>query len=269
MCWQELQQAVSTGLMHDSRIYWWPILPRCLPGSVISVYPRIKEMASKQFRAAKARLLMPELPELGSIDDLQKARALELMALICDVFDISEPVLLRQLVQIVLLVIPSSDLCYQLCSDVLARGPSFLSRSLTEHTLKLRVFRDLLKMFLPAEEWIELERTGVLADRYLNLFFVNLFSPLLPAHMVLRIVDMFLLEGVIVLHRMGLGLFVMQRELLLSAGYVSLPPFPPPAPVSSVCEIERLRMCGRGSQRPREGLLLVTSMSVPGGQGSE
>ena len=37
-----LKRELRAGLMADARVYWWPLLPRILPGSNITSYPKIK-----------------------------------------------------------------------------------------------------------------------------------------------------------------------------------------------------------------------------------
>jgi hypothetical protein len=200
--------------MIDGRMFWWPILPRILPGTVLNSSPNIKELASKRYKSAKSKLLMNDVPETKSIVELQKARCFELTLLLCDAFDITEPALLRKFAKVIILTIPSSDICFQLCCDVLSRGHSFISRNFAEQQIKLWVFRELVQNYFSAEDHEHIERIQALSDPFLNLIFADYFTTLLPPYHVMRIFDMFLLDGSIVLHRIGLGLLYKYKSLL-------------------------------------------------------
>ena len=63
----------------------------------------------------------------------------------------------------------------------------------------------MVKAYLP-KTYLSLTTIGALDERYLNLMFVDFFVEILPENLVLRIVDAYLLEGVKVLYRFGLGL---------------------------------------------------------------
>lgn len=200
--------------MSESRIYWWPILPRVLPGTALTSPPHIKESASKHYKTAKSKLLMNDVLETKSIAELQKARCFEITLLLCDTYDITEPALVRKFVKVIILTIPSSDICFQLCCEVLARGRSFISRNYAEQQIKLWVFRELVRTYFTSEEYEHMERIQALTDSFLNLIFADFFTTLLPPQHVMRIFDMFLLEGSLVLVRIGLGLIHMYRPLL-------------------------------------------------------
>lgn len=66
-------------------------------------------------------------------------------------------------------------------------------------------FKEMLKKYLP-KTYLSLTTIGALDDKYLNLMFVDFFIEILPENLVLRIMDAYLLEGVKVLYRFGLGL---------------------------------------------------------------
>ena len=63
----------------------------------------------------------------------------------------------------------------------------------------------MVKAYLP-KTYLSLTTIGALDEKYLNLMFVDFFVEILPENLVLRIVDAYLLEGVKVLYRFGLGL---------------------------------------------------------------
>ena len=66
-------------------------------------------------------------------------------------------------------------------------------------------FKEMVKAYLP-KTYLSLTTIGALDEKYLNLMFVDFFVEILPENLVLRIVDAYLLEGVKVLYRFGLGL---------------------------------------------------------------
>jgi len=63
----------------------------------------------------------------------------------------------------------------------------------------------MLRNYLP-KTYLSLTTIGALDEKYLNLMFKDFFTEILPENLVLRIVDAYLLEGVKVLYRFGLGL---------------------------------------------------------------
>jgi hypothetical protein len=214
----DLKKELRQGLMSDARIYWWPFLPRILPGSRINMYPKIKEICVQKYEWAKANF--KDLPSLFEVAN-EKDRTYEIMLLLGSQYDLEEPGLVVPVVGMLSLFIPSPEIVFGAACDILDRQDWFVSPTAARHRMKLFSFRQLVANFLPKEAF-KLESIGALEDDYLNLIFLDFFLPLLPAIYCAKIFDIFLLEGNKVLHRFGLALIAMckgklETEVITSA----------------------------------------------------
>jgi hypothetical protein len=224
--YHDLKPLLHTGLMPEARLFWWPLLPRVTPKSTLRSDPKIKAIATALYLKTKARhfpegekevLLLPGIDiSLNHADNIQTVyseRVGELLSLLSVLYDLPEPGLLTPLLGILVRMIPSIDLCLQVCFDILSRREWFISLSSVEHRLNLFSFKELLKNNLP-DEYRALEDAGALLPASLDLIFVHFFQPLLPFQSVARVLDCYLLEGVSVLFNLGLGLIFLNRDLV-------------------------------------------------------
>jgi len=216
IAYNDLKSDLRSGLTADARLYWWPLLPRVLSGTTITSYPDIKDIAAKRYKWAKEQEIGTSKSEHTEIHDIQSDRCEEIMTLLIKMHDLEEPGLIKPLVNILVLMMPNIDICFQTCCDILARPDWFISPTAVNHRLKLFTFKELVKKYMP-KEFNTLDRIGALGAEYLNLIFIDLFSSLLPMPDVARIMDSFLLEGLKILHRYGLGLIHMHRDFLHSS----------------------------------------------------
>lgn len=218
LSYDDLKKQLRGGLMADARIYWWPYLPRILPNTFISTYPNIKDSAVKRYNWAKEKL---QLKSHSSVDSrrysdeelIKDERTHDIMSLLMDQYVLEEPGLIKTFVMILVRIIPSADVCFSTCCDVLARPDWYISPNAVNHRLKLYAFTELVKKYLPKQA-AQLEAIGGLQEECLNLLFVEYFFTLLPTPDVARIMDCFLLEGSKIIHRFGLGIIYMYRSVL-------------------------------------------------------
>jgi hypothetical protein len=143
---------------------------------------------------------------------LYSERVAELINLLTVLHDIPEPGLISPLLGVLVRMIPSIDLCLQVCVDILSRRDWYVSLCTPDHRLSQYAFKTLLKKHLP-EEYSALEDTGALVPECLDLMFVHLFQSLLPFGGVARILDCYLLEGSSVLFDLGLGMIRLNRDI--------------------------------------------------------
>ena len=237
--YKDLRKELRVGLMPEARLFWWPILPRVLPKSTIKKDPNVKRIATSLFLKTKA--MLPETRErlrtqsnlqclshtvlAETLKSLYADRVEELLNMIFVLYDIPEPGLLYPFLGALVLIIPSIDLCLQLCFDILNRKEWFISLTSEDHRLCLISFRKLLKKNF-SDEYSVLDESGALHDECLNLIFVDFFQTILPFENVVRVLDCYVLEGQQVLFNLGLGIIYLNRDLLetslLSKGYVRI-----------------------------------------------
>lgn len=64
---------------------------------------------------------------------------------------------------------------------------------------------------------IKLKKMGVLPDFYATAWFLTFYILILPFNTVLRIMDIFLLEGFKIIYRIGLAIFKLKEKKLMAA----------------------------------------------------
>lgn len=79
-------------------------------------------------------------------------------------------------------------------------------------------FREILKRFMP-HTFSALRTIGALDDKYLSMMFVDYFVELIPSHILLPLLDAYLLEGVKVLFRYALSLIVGYKAAIKSGEF--------------------------------------------------
>jgi hypothetical protein len=239
IAYDDLKKDIRCGLSAEARQLWWPILPSIQPGAEILTAPNIKELSEKKYLWAKERVSHHPLSSGASssletgVDD-RCDRIDEILALLIHMYDLKEPGLVKTYVSILVLMIPSVDICFHTCCATLDRPDWFISPTAVNHRLKLYTFKELVRKYLP-KQYSRLERIGGLGSEFLNLLFIDLFFSLMPTPDVMRVMDAFLLEGTKVIHRFGLGIIFINRDLLEGEGIrfgqspLSLPPSLPPS----------------------------------------
>jgi hypothetical protein len=223
--YEDLKKDIRCGLSAEARQLWWPILPSIQPGAEILTAPNIKELSEKKYLWAKDRALSHHQAVLDSsngtgIDD-RCDRIDEILSLLIHMYDLKEPGLVKTYVSILVLMIPSVDICFHTCCATLDRPDWFISPTAVNHRLKLYTFKELVRKYLP-KQYTRLERIGGLSSEFLNLLFIDLFFSLMPTPDVMRVMDAFLLEGTKVIHRFGLGIIYINRDLLEGEGIGSV-----------------------------------------------
>jgi hypothetical protein len=224
--YEDLKKDIRCGLTAEARQFWWPILPTIQQGEDILSLPNIQELSNKRYLWAKqhSNHHSPAQDE-GTLRDDRYDRIDEILSLLISMYDLKEPGLVKTYVSILVLMIPSVDICFHTCCATLDRPDWFISPTAVNHRLKLYTFKELVKKYLPKEA-LKLERIGGLNSEFLNLLFIDLFFSLMPTPDVMRVMDSFLLEGTKIIHRFGLGLIFLNRDLLEAEGIRSPPPSP-------------------------------------------
>jgi hypothetical protein len=224
--YDDLTHQLYHGLMVGARVIWWPILPH-IPSSqpLITTYPKMKENSIKRYVWVRERALSTDSQEMihqndyKTLQEVNQSRYYEIVLLLSEMIDFDQ-ILMKQLITMVIHVIPSNDICFHLCSTILtSRKGYWVASNYNEHQFHLQIFYEIMKTYLiqfPSFEitFDQLISYRILDDVFLNHIFLNLFTTLLPIGHCLRIMDMFLLEGKIVLYRFGMGLIYHYLHLL-------------------------------------------------------
>lgn len=232
--YKELKEQLENGLINDSRVIWWPILPQINNYEIISNIPNIKENSIKRYLWVRQRALSLDnsnndhnnnnynykesYKDYLSLNEVNENRIKEILLLLSEVFDYEYDIL-KNIIRIIILVIPSNDICFHLCSNIISLKKNYwIPLNYNEHQLRLQIFHEVLKDYLLLQDYgikyDDLIKYGILKDIFLNHIFLNFFLTLLPYGSVLRIMDMFLLEGSVILHRFGMGLIIHYLYLL-------------------------------------------------------
>ena len=95
--------------------------------------------------------------------------------------------------------------------------PDYYSPTLLGLRTEQAVFAELLAWKLPRLS-AHLEKHAVVAELFVTRWFVAIFANALPVETTLRVWDAFLLEGVKVLHRIGLAVLRVAEPRLLACG---------------------------------------------------
>lgn len=88
------------------------------------------------------------------------------------------------------------------------------------HHCMLHTYKELLNKHAP-KTFTVLNTIGALDSRYLNLMFVDMFVEILPEHVVLTMMDAYLLEGLKVFYRFGIALVLGYKAQLKAGKYAS------------------------------------------------
>lgn len=229
MSWQRvpigyssLKQLLRNGLKtNESRNYWWPILTDVKSQAYINEYPDVIEAAEKLHV-----LISEPLLDHKSMSKIQPTEETELIENVAknliyvlkrnkkieevDYFQSISRILVKELRRI--------DVCYMIASNLLGNQDKFCAVSYEGNHCNIFAFKEMLKNYLP-KTYLSLTTIGALDEKYLNLMFVDFFTEILPENLVLRIVDAYLLEGVKVLYRFGLGLIKGYKNLIKTGKY--------------------------------------------------
>lgn len=236
--YKELRHLLREGLMPEARLFWWPLLPRVKPKETLKKDPKMKAIATALYIKTKAMIHQPPSfpytsatdsvplppvmsPQMSSsrtrsesLNAVYSERVHELLELLRVLHDLPEPGLLLPLLGVLVRMIPSIDLCLQVCFDITSRQEWFIALTSEDHRLHQFTFKELLKKSLPAQH-AALDEAGALSAINLNLIFIDFFQSLLPFQTVVRVLDCYLLEGIRVLIDFGLAMVLLNSDLAL------------------------------------------------------
>ena len=107
-----------------------------------------------------------------------------------------------------------SEACtYLTLREMVQAGHKFLCLSRVKYFAACRTFGDMLKRFYPKTAK-EMESIGALSPVGLEPIFGRFFIPVLPYRYVVRIFDLYAMEGLEVIFRFGIALLAMHKKIL-------------------------------------------------------
>eukprot|EP01035_Chromulina_nebulosa_P008085 gene8085-10944_t len=229
MSWQRvpigytsLKQLLRNGLKtNDSRNYWWPILTGVKLQSAINEYPDVIGSAEKlHLIIAEPLLDHKSMSKIQPTDETEliESVAKNILYVLKRNKKIDDTEFFLAITRILVKELRRIDVCYMIASDLLANQEKYCAISYEGNRYNSFAFKEMVKAYLP-KTYLSLTTIGALDEKYLNLMFVDFFVEILPENLVLRIVDAYLLEGVKVLYRFGLGLIKGYKSLIKTGKY--------------------------------------------------
>ena len=179
-----LRRVLRAGLSHQARQQWWPSLPRIPDGDGINSFQNIQELATNRLKWADSTR---EFDNKGSTLEQKVAYVVQLLN---NQYHMSDPDLLMPLIQFVTKELIDIAAAFSTLCDVCDRGEWFFAVEPSQHRVRLETFRVLLERN-NSGLYGTLKRIGALEDRFLNIFFINLFVDVFPDESVMRTVSFF------------------------------------------------------------------------------
>ena len=103
------------------------------------------------------------------------------------------------------------DTCSSIFDDILAAPDRYMYPSIPDHSIRLLAFRETIRAVMP-KTYACLQQLDGLADQHLNKIFVGIFFELLPRQYAMRILDLYMCSGEIVLFRYGVAIITMFKS---------------------------------------------------------
>jgi hypothetical protein len=227
-----LQEQCRLGLTVEGRQYWWPYIPRIRPDSdIITHYPALTEFSKMKFKLAKEKSaynrrsgisevfgeerLSQKFNRDTTVFHVSPEQVAEILTLLADLYDIVDIGLFEPLTIIISSVIQNHELCFHIMCDIIERCNWYGIITLSKHNLKLYTFKSLIETYMNSS-YKYLMEINALDVEYLNAIFIDHFSSILPHELLFRVMDIYLVEGVKVLHRVGLGILYLCRDIISS-----------------------------------------------------
>ena len=110
------------------------------------------------------------------------------------------------------------DLVFFLTLEILEVPSKYLQPTNESRFVVHSTFRKLLEEYMP-QTYVSLSSLGALDDRYLSMMFQYFFFELVTQRQALRLVGLYLFEGVKALYRYGLALIKGYKALIKGASY--------------------------------------------------
>ena len=177
------------------RKVWWPVLVRVASKQSLETFPDIATYAKKKYTwglcLGASITKDPIGPIFLSWDEAPaESVAYNTIRLLVQCYDMEDPGLIQPLVMCLARTITNSAICFTICCDLIDRRDWFINPSSISHRLKLCAFKEILKRRIP-QTYSTLTALGALAEQYLNLIYVDLFTTLIPTQYADRIVRFF------------------------------------------------------------------------------
>ena len=192
----DLRQQVRGGILQSEadRRKWWPIIVRVTNKDDITKLPDITELSRRRYTWA-IQAGMPEgeakediVVNLNWNEDTSGALAEKVLRQLIQQYHMQEPGLIYPFLNILTRVVSNTAMAYSMMCDFLDRPGWYITPDPLNHRIKLHIFRELTKRYM-IRTYTILDQIGALKDEFLNLIFIDFFTPILPIAAIYHIVS--------------------------------------------------------------------------------
>ena len=221
--YNQIKHLVRSGLYNESgsegsrsRAEWWPVLSSLKKVSHLSIGlndTELNNMAEQLLRLAKKDETKVAL--YNTTNDLN-TKAEIIYEIECNINKSIEHPIKPFIIEILKHIVvcesnPAKSL--MIINNITTNTKKYLTPTVKAYGTILYTFKKLLEKFMPQTYAVMMSR-GDLADKYLNLFFIDFFNKLVSNEIVNRILDSFLCEGFKVLYRYALAFLQVHKAYI-------------------------------------------------------
>ena len=221
--YDQIKHLVRDGLQNESnseglrsRTDWWPILSSLKKVSHLSIGLNDIELSNTAEQLLKlARKDEAKVAEYSSTTDIN-ARSEIIYEIECNIDKSIEHQMKPFIIEILKHIVvfennPAKSL--MIINNITTNTKKYFTPTVAAYGTILYTFKKLLEKFMPQTYAVMMSR-GDLADKYLNLFFIDFFGKLVPNETVNRILDSFLCEGFKILYRYALAFLQVHKAYI-------------------------------------------------------
>ena len=180
----------GAGLSRQEREFWWPVLVRADEGEDTRAYPNPQLAHARLVDAAKSTGIQP----LGD----GTLTIIHVFHVIIRKFGIQEPKYIRRLFRLISDEMAShpfqAAVVYCIFESICSKNNKFMQMTMLDLHIKERIFVQLLQQKTP-KTYEKLVRIKAIDTQYLHQIFFVFFDPLFTKDSIVRVIDIYLLEG--------------------------------------------------------------------------
>jgi len=219
----QIKHLVRSGLQYDSgseglrsRVEWWPVLSSIEKTSILALSTTDEQqnvIADRLLRLAKKD--ETKIALYNTTTDLN-TKAEIIYEIECNINNSIEHPIKPFIIEILKHIVvcesnPAKSL--MIINNITTNTKKYFTPTVKAYGTILYTFKKLLEKFMPQTYAVMMSR-GDLADKYLNLFFIDFFNKLVSNEIVNRILDSFLCEGFKVLYRYALAFLQVHKAYI-------------------------------------------------------
>lgn len=210
---EKLRKDCLSDVSNGGRELWWPQLIGIKRGAT-------HHQQNDSIHETAARLLA-----LASVrdEDIHKKISKDTVISILLKLNYNESLsteIISSLYDTVIATVTNSAVCIKAINDLINDDENYCKATRCDHLVRLHIFKCLLQRYMP-RTFAVMQSKGYLQDKYLNLMFIDLFQHLLPHHIILCMMDSFLLEGYRILYRYAIALIAINKKYIKTSTFES------------------------------------------------